>query len=105
MLIPQSTTWEPGFRKRTVKKEVKIGPISLKFLTVALITVGALLYLAQSAQTSSQKYQLMQLGAMKKEAEAKSNDLEIEAARLKSLNEIKASSATLGFEQSSITTN
>lgn len=105
MLIPQNTTWEPGFRKRTVKKEVRIGPISLKFLTVALIAVGALLYLAQSSQSSSQKYQLMQLAGQKKEVEAKSKDLEIEAARLKSLNEIKNSSATLGFEQVQATTN
>jgi len=105
MLIPQTTTWEPGFRKRTVKKEIKIGPISLKFLTVALIAVGALLYLAQSSQSSSQKYQLMQLGNQKKEVEAKSKDLEIEAARLKSLNEIKNSSATLGFIQEGSATN
>lgn len=105
MLIPQSTTWEPGFRKRTIKKEIKIGPISLKFLTVTLITVGALLYLAQSSQSSSEKYQLMQLGNQKKEAEAKSNDLEIEAARLKSLNEIKNSSVILGFTSAEAATN
>lgn len=105
MLIPQSTTWEPGFRKRTIKKEVKIGPVSIKFLTIALITVGALLYLAQSAQTSAQKYQIMQLEGQKKEVEAKSKDLEIEAARLKSLNEIKNSSATLGLAQEESSTN
>lgn len=100
MLITNSNTWETGFRKRTIKKEIKIGPVSLKFVTIALIAVGALFYLAQSTQTSSQKFKIMQLTSTKNEAIAQGKDLEIEAARLKSLNEIKNSSQGLGLEVS-----
>lgn len=97
MLIPQSKTWEPGFRKRTIKKEIKIGPVSLKFITIALIAAGALFYLAESSQSSTQNYQIMQLNQQKHDLEAQSGDLAVEAARLKSLNEISSSSQSLGL--------
>lgn len=89
MLITQQNTWEPGYRKRTIKKEFKVGPMSLKFITVALIAVGALFYLAQSTQGSAQKYKITQLTDSKNQLISQSKDLEIEAVRLKSLNEIK----------------
>ena len=101
MLVTQTNNWEPGFRKRTIKREFKIGPLSLKFVTIALIAVGALFYLAQSTQTASTKYEIMQLSDSQKQLEAQSKDLEVEAVRLKSLNEIKGSSDSLGLVTSS----
>lgn len=98
MLITKTNTWEPGYRKRTINKEFKIGPVSLKFIAIALIAVGALFYLAQSTQASSQKYQIMQLQQDENQLEAQSKDLEVTAARLKSLNEIKTDSQTLGLQ-------
>lgn len=103
MLIPKTNSWEPGFRKRTIQKELKIGPISLKFVTIALLAVAALFYLAESSQAASQKYRIMQLEDSKKELEAQSKELEIEAVRLKSLNEIKNSSQNLGLEENKTT--
>jgi len=103
MLIPKTNTWEPGFRKRTIQKELKIGPISLKFVTIALLAVAALFYLAESSQAASQKYKIMQLEDSKKEVEVQSKELEIEAVRLKSLNEIKNSSQNLGLEENKTT--
>ena len=97
MLITQSNTWEPGYRKRTIKREFKIGPVSLKFVTIALIAVGALFYLAESSQASSQQYQIMQLQKSKQAAVDQSKDLEVQAARLKSLNEINSSSQNMGL--------
>ena len=105
MLITKTNSWEPGFRKRTISKELKVGPVSIKFITIALLAVGALFYLAQSTQGASQKYKIMQLEESKKQLEAQSKDLEIEAVRLKSLNEIKNSSQTLGLESNQTTTN
>lgn len=97
MLITQSNNWEPGYRKRIIKKELKIGPVSLKFITIVLIAVGALFYLAQSTQTASSKYKIMQLNDSQKQLEAQGKDLEVEAIRLKSLNEIKNTSEGLGL--------
>ncbi|AKM81938.1 TPA: hypothetical protein DD449_02415 [Candidatus Berkelbacteria bacterium] len=97
MLMTQTNSWEPGYRKRTIKKEIKIGPLSLKFISIALIAVGALFYLAQSTQGAAQKYQIMQLSSQASQLEAQGKDLEVEAVRLKSLNEIKNSSGSLGL--------
>ena len=98
MLITKENTWEPGYRKRTINKEFKIGPLSMKFITIALIAVGVLFFLAQSTQSSSKKYQIMQLQDAKVQLESQSKELEIEAVRLKSLNEIKSSSESLGLQ-------
>lgn len=97
MLITQQNNWQPGFRKRTIKKEFKVGPVSIKFVTIALIAVGALFYLAQSTQASAQKYKINQLSDAKNQLEAQSKDLEVEAVRLKSLNEIKNTAQSQGL--------
>lgn len=98
MLITNANHWEIGTRKRTVVQEIKLGPLSMKFATIALLAVAALFYLTQSTQSATQKYKIMQLGDTRKELEAQTRDLEVEAARLKSLNEIKKSSQNLDLE-------
>ncbi len=95
MLITKSNNWEEGVRKYTVNREFKLGPLSLKFATIALITVAALFYLAQSTQGAAQRYQIMKLTDTQKELQAQSKELEVEAARLKSLNEIEKSTQNL----------
>lgn len=97
MLIPQTNTWEPGFRKKTIKREIKIGPVSLKFITLAIIAIGGLFYLAESSQATTTRYEIMQLTETKSQLEKRSKDLEVQAARLKSLNEINNNSQALGL--------
>jgi hypothetical protein len=91
MLLTNNRSWERGMRKRTIKKDFKVGPVSVKFITMTLLALAALFYLAQSSQGSAQKYQVMQLSQTRLELESKTKDLEVEAARLKSLDEIKKS--------------
>ena len=98
MLITQTNSWQPGFRKRTIKSEVKVGPLTFKFITIALLTIAALFYLAQSAQSSTFKYKIMALEDQKTKVEADINQLEVESARLKSLTEIKNNAAAMNLE-------
>lgn len=98
MLITRTNTWEPGFRKRTIGTQLKIGPISLKFITIALLAIAALFYLTQSAQGSTFKYKVMALEDQKSKIETDVKQLEVESARLKSLNEIKNSTQTMNLE-------
>lgn len=98
MLVTRNRTWQSSVRKRTIKKELKVGPMSVKFVTVALLAIVGLFYLSQSAQSSAQKYQIMQVSSQKQELESKTKDLEVEAARLKSLNEIKKSTQASSLE-------
>lgn len=98
MLITRNRRWQSGARKRTVGRELKFGPVSMKFATLTLLAIAALFYLAQSTQASAQKYQIMQLTSSKQELESKTKELEVEAARLKSLNEIKKSTQNDNLE-------
>lgn len=98
MLITHQDEWQYGARKRTIAPEFKIGPVSLKFIIFGLLAVAGLFYLAQTMQTSAIKYNIMQIQQQKDDLVAKSKELEVEAARLKSLNEIKDSSQNLGLE-------
>jgi Tfp pilus assembly protein PilN len=98
VLITKNNNWEAGVRKYTVNREFKLGPLSLKFASIALVAIAALFYLAQSSQSATQKYQIMQLQDEKNSLEAQSKDLEVQAARLKSLNEIKKSTQSMEME-------
>lgn len=98
MLITQTNSWEPGFRKRTIRRQFTVGPVSLKFITIVLLSVAALFYLAQSSQSSTFKYKIMDLEDQKSNIQQDVKQLEVESARLKSLNEIKNSATTLNLE-------
>lgn len=99
MLIPRTNTWQEGFRKRTISNNLKIGPISLKFVTLALLAIIALFYLAQSTQGANFKYKIMELEDQKSQILQDVQQLEVESARLKSLNEIKNSAQNMVLEK------
>lgn len=98
MLITRSNSWGGGFRKRTIASEFRLGPVSLKFVTIVLIAIAALFYLAQSSQASNLKYQVMDLEDQKGKLQGDVKQLEVESARLKSLNEIKTSAEKLNLQ-------
>ncbi len=98
MLIPRSKTWQNGIRKRTIGTSFKIGPISLKFITIVLLAIAALFYLAQSTQASTFKYKIMELEEQKNKTQTDVRQLEVESARLKSLSEIQNSAKNLNLE-------
>jgi len=98
MLIPRTNTWQNGFRKRTISTSLKIGPITLRFITIALLAIAALFYLAQSAQASTFKFKIMELEDQKSKIQTDVKQLEVESARLKSLNEIKNSAQNSNLE-------
>jgi len=98
MLITKNNSWQNGIRKKTIGRDFKIGPITLRFITIALIGIAALFYLAQSTQGSTFKFKIMELSEQKSQAETNVKQLEVESARLKSLNEIKSSAQNYNLE-------
>jgi len=98
MLITRNNSWQNGIRKKTIGRDFKIGPITLRFITIALIGIAALFYLAQSTQGSTFKFKIMALSDQKAQAETNVKQLEVESARLKSLNEIKSSAQNYNLE-------
>lgn len=100
MLITRENHWQDGYRKRTIPTDFKIGPVSLKFVTIALLAIAALFYLAQSTQGSTFKFKIMQLEDQKTKIQTDVKQLEVESARLKSLNELKTSAENLNLVES-----
>lgn len=98
MLITRANTWQSPYRKRTINSEVRLGPVSLKFVTMALIAIAALFYLAQSSQAAALKYKVMDLEDQKSKVQTDVKQLEVESARLKSLSEIKGSADRLNLQ-------
>jgi hypothetical protein len=79
-----------GFeRKRTINVKKGAGPVSLKFITIAILAVLTLLYLAQANRSATKGYSLKSLDEEKTKIEAQNERLEVEAARLKTLKEIQ----------------
>ncbi len=78
------------YRART---GVLVGPISSRFVVVAIVGALALLYLTQITKTSVFGTQLNQLKSQRDKLVSDKRDLEIEAARLQSIQSIQSSSA------------
>lgn len=91
MLITKTNLQDAGIRKRTIDREIKIGPLSIQFVIIIILAALALLYLAQSTQSATKNYQIRELEDKKSQLEVENQRLEIETVRLKSLNEIKNS--------------
>lgn len=79
------------------KAELQLGPVSAGIVMVAVIAVLALLYLNQITKTSVFGYQVTQLKTQQKEALAAKEELEVEAARLSSIQSIQSSKAVAGL--------
>lgn len=98
MLITNSNDNQYGIRKRTIGRELKIGPLSIQFVVIIILAALALLYLAQSTQGATKNYKLRELEDQKSKLRLENERLEIESVRLKSLNEIKNNSERLNLE-------
>ena len=91
MLITNQNTTDLGLRKRTIGREIKIGPLSLSFFTIIVLAALALFYLAQSTQSATKNYEMRELEDQKNKLLDEGRRLEVESVRLKSINEIKKS--------------
>lgn len=98
MLVTNSNDNQYGIRKRTIGRELRIGPLSIQFVVIIILAALALLYLAQSTQGATKNYQVRELEDQKSKLQQENDRLEIESVRLKSLNEIKNSAEKLNLE-------
>ena len=89
---------ERGKKRRVVDQGLKIGPVSVRFATIAVITILSIIYLAQSNATATKGYELKSLQQEKEEVTLENERLEVEASRIRSLNNIKETAEEKGME-------
>lgn len=70
---------------------VHLGPTSVGFLTIAVITILALLYLTQITKTSVYGYKLSDLNQQQSKLSMVQQELQVEAARLQAIATIQSS--------------
>ncbi len=68
---------------------VKLGPVAHTILVALMITVLGLIYLTQATRVTSYDYKIDRVDSKISELSVKKGDLEIENARLTSLDSIK----------------
>ncbi len=86
------------------RSKVMVGPVSSRFVTIAVVCLLALLYLTQITKTSVFGTKLNQLKSQKNQLLSQKQDLEIEAARLQSIHSISSSNAVKGLVSEGPTT-
>lgn len=88
--ISQTNNLRNNFQKGTYSSSIKVGSVSLTFITIILICLLSLLYLAFSNQLSSRGYELRKLEERKQQLSEENERMEVEASRLQSIKEIEA---------------
>ncbi len=98
MLITSANTRTQGIRKRTINRTVHVGPLSLRFMTIIMLAIVALFYLAQSTQSATKNYSVQELQQNKENLTKEKDRLEVEITRLKSIQGIQGNVDRLGLE-------
>ncbi len=76
---------------------VKLGPVAHTVLVALMITVLGLIYLTQATRATSYDYEIDKIDSQINELAVKKDNLEIENARLTSLNTVKNSTVAAGM--------
>lgn len=81
---------QPGgnFRGHTIDKQVSVGPLTLRFITIIIIALLCILYLAQSTQGATENYKVRELEQTQKELQKENERLEVESVRLQALKNV-----------------
>lgn len=96
-----SSNKKDKYKKRSIPREIVIGPTAIKFITVAIFATLALVYLSQSTAGANRSMRMSELNAEQAELELQKERLEVEKYRLQSLNEINANIEKVEMEKTS----
>ncbi len=87
----RENTWRRNQNTVAFAHTAKLGPVSHTVLIAIMVAVLGLIYLTQITKTSSYGYAIENLNIQKSELVAKKSELEVESARLKSLQKVSTS--------------
>ena len=100
------TTKGNGVRQRIIKRQdVTVGPVAIKFITIFVLALLTLIYLIQSTRGATQQLKLTGLEEHKKELQNERSEIELEAIRLKSLQNLKDKAKNFKLEPVTETEN
>jgi len=79
-----------GPKKSTIDRKIKIGPLSINFITIIIVALITLFYLAQTQVGTAKRSQIQELQKEKQEIERELELLGVDVAKLKSIRNIES---------------
>lgn len=89
LTIPANGSVRPGIRTRTIKRSALAGPVSLQLIFIVTCTLVGLFYLFQSNRVTTEHLKVRALEQQKSQVQQDNERLQVEAARLQSVQQIK----------------
>jgi len=89
LLTLTGSNFRASVRRETFWPQIKIGSVSLTFVTIIIACLLALLYLAFSNQVAAKVYKINSLEERKSNLLLENENLQVEAARLQSIKELE----------------
>ena len=87
-VITNNSSAAQGTKKKTIKREIVIGPNAIKFITIIIAAVLAVVYLSQSTAGAGRSLKIGNIENQKNNLSLEQERLETEQTRLSSLKEI-----------------
>lgn len=91
---------ELGVKKRTLPRQITLGPTALKYIAVVIFAALGVIYLAGQTRGANESMALRDLDSQQEQLQKKMDDLQVESARLKSLQNVYDQSASTQMEPS-----
>ncbi|MCX6808637.1 MAG: hypothetical protein NTW50_03140 [Candidatus Berkelbacteria bacterium] len=98
-IVTNSSSADLGVKKKTVERGFSVGPTAIRFVTIIIIAVLAVVYLSQSTAGASRSVKLNDLQSKQDSLSLEKERLEAEQTRLKSLQSVDQGVANQGMEQ------
>lgn len=86
-----------GKRKKTLRPKVKIGPVALCFVSLIILSLISLFYLAQANQIATKGYEIKKLENRLNDLQASNHKLELRSAELQAVSSVEAESKQLNM--------
>jgi cell division protein FtsL len=90
-------------RQHTLKMPIKLGVTSIGFITLMIICFLALLYLIQANRTATYGFKIEEYDDAISKLKKEQSELELEAAKLRSTNQIKENLDKLNMQEVDLT--
>lgn len=87
-VVTRSRSTESGRKKRTISRSFLIGPNAIKFISMTIVAILAVVYLSQSTAGASQSVKIREIESSKDSLTLERERLEVEQTRLRALKEI-----------------
>jgi len=88
LTVTNSNSFSAGRRKKTISREIVIGSNAIKFITITIVAILAIVYLNQSTAGANRSIKISDIEQSKTQLTLEKERLQAEQTRLKSLKEI-----------------